>query len=246
MSERLAIIGGTGLNQLTDAWRPIDRIETPYGPAATPVLETTLGGRSVLFLARHGRPHRVPPHRINYRANIWLLKQLGATAVIASNAVGGIAEGLEAGDIVVPDQIIDYTWGREHTYMDESRLNHVDFTGPYDAQLRRALVAAGGSHVSRDAGVYGCTQGPRLESAAEIERMARDGCDVVGMTGMPEAGLARELDLPYASICLVVNRAAGRSPVPLSEVEMVAVAARTIARVVDVLRATAALWPTVA
>jgi len=242
MSERLAIIGGTGLNALTDVGTPLERIDTPYGRASTAVLETRLAGRAVLFLARHGRPHRVPPHRINYRANLWLLKELGATAVIASNAVGGIADGLEAGAVVVPDQIIDYTWGREHTYMDETRLCHVDFTAPYDERLRRALVDGGGELVSRGSGVYGCTQGPRLESAAEIDRMARDGCDVVGMTGMPEAGLARELALPYASICLVVNQAAGRSPVPLSEAEMGRVAAQTISRVVEVLsRATGSL-----
>jgi 5'-methylthioinosine phosphorylase len=176
-------------------------------------------GRHCLFLARHGQPHRIPPHRINYRANLWALREAGVRRVIAINSVGGIAAALTAGAVAVPDQIVDYTSGREHTFydgieragVDLSPLEHVDFTHPYSAELRRALRNAAelaGVEVI-DGGVYGATQGPRLESIGEIRRMANDGCDLVGMTGMPEAGLARELGLDYAALCLVVNPAAG-------------------------------------
>jgi 5'-methylthioinosine phosphorylase len=231
----LAIIGGTGLNRFVTASRSADRIETPYGPASATPQIGTVGKHDVIFLARHGQPHRIAPHLINYRANLWLLQQLGATAVLATNAVGGIAAAMAPGDLVVPHQIIDYTWGRQHTYTDVLPLVHVDFSAPYDAPLRERLNNAAlqldlGCSVF-NGGVYGATQGPRLESAAEIDRMARDGCDVVGMTGMPEAGLARELGLPYASICLVVNRAAGRGEGPISEADIVRVAQTGMDRV---------------
>jgi len=241
MTSTIAIIGGTGLNRLSDVWEPVGHTATPYGPASCTVQRTRLGQRDVLFLARHGQPHRLPPHRINYRANVWLLRELGATAAVATNAVGGITAGMASGDVVIPHQIIDYTWGREHTYMDESHLVHVDFTAPYDPGLRDRLVAASRLPSSADRtwhglGVYGCTQGPRLESAAEIDRMARDGCDVVGMTGMPEAGLAREIGLPYAAICLVVNRAAGRSGGTISEAEIIRIAEAGMGAIVETLR----------
>jgi len=231
----LAIIGGTGLNRLTAATRAVDRLETPFGPASTAPQVGRVADRDVIFLARHGQPHRIAPHLINYRANLWLLRELGASAVLATNAVGSIAHAMAPGDLMVPHQIIDYTWGREHTYMDAWPLEHVDFGGPYDATTRDRLRAAA-LELELDcsvfnSGVYGCTQGPRLESAAEIDRMARDGCDVVGMTGMPEAGLARELRLPYAAICLSVNRAAGRGDGPISEAAIVEVARQGMGRV---------------
>ncbi|MCZ6890690.1 MAG: S-methyl-5'-thioinosine phosphorylase, partial [Gammaproteobacteria bacterium] len=177
----------------------------------------------VYFLPRHGRPHHIPPHEVNYRANIWLLGELGVDAIVASFAVGGIDPALALADIVVAHQIIDYTWGRAHTFYDRqherNELRHVDFTHPFDARLNRQLVSigagtslAGTLHAN---GVYGCTQGPRLESAAEIDRMERDGCTIVGMTAMPEAGLAREAGIPYASLSLIVNPAAGRSDAPI-------------------------------
>ena len=237
----LAIIGGTGLNRLATAGRPADRIDTPFGPASAMPQIGAVGARQVIFLARHGQPHRIAPHLINYRANLWLLRQLGATAVLATNAVGGIAAAMAPGDLVVPHQIIDYTWGRQHTYTDVEPLVHVDFSAPYDAAMREQLNTAAlrldlGCSVFNGA-VYGATQGPRLESAAEIDRMARDGCDVVGMTGMPEAGLARELGLRYASVCLVVNRAAGRGDGPISEADIVRVATTGMGRIEQLIEA---------
>ena len=212
----VAIIGGTGLS----SWQSSGNVQslaplTPYGEASATVRRGELNGCTVMFLPRHGDPHRIPPHRVNYRANLWALREAGAEEVIAVNAVGGITEGLEPGAFCLPDQIIDYTYGREHSFSDSGDvpLQHVDFTWPYDESMRERLKAVfvETGIACREHGVYGATQGPRLESTAEINRMERDGCDVVGMTGMPEAGLARELDLPYAAICLVVNRAAGRS-----------------------------------
>ncbi len=211
-----AIIGGSGLQQLPGL-EALERVEpqTPWGAPSSPVTIGRFAGRKVLFIARHSDRHGIPPHRVNYRANIAAMAALGASCVLAFNAVGGIGAGLASGSLVVPDQIIDYTWGREHTYSDsaDASLQYVDFTEPYDRDLRQALVdsAIGREEVVLNGGVYGATQGPRLESAAEIRRMERDGCDIVGMTGMPEAGLAREKGLPYACLALVVNPAAGKS-----------------------------------
>ncbi len=234
-ADVIGIIGGTGLNRLAAVAHPADGIDTPYGPASAIPQIGKIGAKTVIFLARHGQPHRIAPHLINYRANVWLLRELGASAVLATNAVGSIANAMAPGDLMVPHQIIDYTWGRLHTYMDTLPLQHVDFSMPYDAAMRdRLRIAALELELDSsvfNAGVYGCTQGPRLESAAEIDRMARDGCDVVGMTGMPEAGLARELALPYAAVCLSVNRAAGRGDGPISETEIVRVAEKGMSRV---------------
>lgn len=211
-----AIIGGTGLTQLEglrihDAQMPV----TPYGATSSPVLVGEYAGRKVLFMARHGHPHRIAPHQVNYRANLWALRQAGASKIIAINAVGSIAADLKTGDFCVPDQIIDYTWGREHTLYsgDLEQVTHVDFSYPYDDTLRKQLIAAAAAngYSCKNHGVYGCTQGPRLESVAEVKKLERDGCDIVGMTGMPEAALARELGLAYASLSLVVNPAAGKS-----------------------------------
>ena len=234
-SDVIGIIGGTGLNKLAAVLRSADRVDTPYGAASATPQIGKIGTKTVIFLARHGQPHRIAPHLINYRANVWLLRELGASTVLATNAVGSIANAMAPGDLMLPHQIIDYTWGRAHTYTDTLPLQHVDFSAPYDEAMRDRLRAAA-LELELDcsvfnAGVYGCTQGPRLESAAEIDRMARDGCDVVGMTGMPEAGLARELGLPYAAVCLSVNRAAGRGDGPISEAEIVQVAEKGMQRV---------------
>lgn len=211
-----AIIGGTGLTQLDGlVIRNAELMDTPFGPTSSAILSGKYAGRDVMFLARHGHPHRIPPHQVNYRANIWALRQAGADQVIAVNAVGAISAGLTTGDFCVPDQIVDYTWGREHTFFesDLEHVTHVDFTHPYDARLRKQLIAAIAAQgfACKNHGTYGCTQGPRLETAAEIRRLERDGCDIVGMTGMPEAALARELGLRYASLSMVVNPAAGKS-----------------------------------
>lgn len=218
---RAAIIGGSGTRPppwLKNA--AAVTVDTPYGPPAVAPLLGTADGREVLYLARHGSPHRLLPHEINYRANLWALRELGACRIAAVNAVGGITRRMLPGRIAVPNQLIDYTWGRAHSFAGQGATGaHVEFTAPYTARERQALLAAARATGIRalDGGVYGAVQGPRLETAAEIERLCRDGCDLVGMTGMPEAALAAELQLPYASLALIANRAAGRSRQPLTE-----------------------------
>ncbi len=211
----LAIIGGTGLTRmdgLTVTRR--EMVKTPYGAPSCPIVFGELGGRQVAFLARHGSTHRIPPHRINYCANIWALHSVGIKRILAVGAVGGICERCSVGTIVIPDQIIDYTYARESTFFDggDDPVEHIDFSYPYDDNLRSALIAGAkstdGLNVVEE-GVYGVTQGPRLETASEIRRMAADGCTIVGMTGMPEAALAAELGLAYACCAVVVNTAAG-------------------------------------
>jgi len=218
MSEKslTAIVGGTGLTQYPGL--EIEReelIDTPLGAPSAPLVFANLNGKEVVFLARHGHPHTFPPNKINYRANLLALQQVGVTQIIAVNAVGGITDAMAAEVICIPDQIIDYTHGREDTFFDGvyKPLDHVDFSHPYDVELCEALHQAAEkiNEPVQMKGVYGATQGPRLESIAEITRMQRDGCDLVGMTGMPEAVLARELNIPYACLSLVVNKGAGKS-----------------------------------
>jgi 5'-methylthioinosine phosphorylase len=216
-----AIIGGTGIGELEGLTITQEHaVQTPFGETSRPIQAGRLGDVPLFFLQRHGSPAAIPPHRINYRANIWALHSLGVGGIVAINAVGGITESMRPGRLVIPDQLIDYTWGREHTFDegDDGHLMHIDFTEPYDRALRMELLAAADSaRVPHEAsGVHGVKQGPRLETAAEVQRMARDGCDVVGMTGMPEASLARELGVPYASVCMVVNPAAGLGDLPLT------------------------------
>ncbi|HVA55797.1 MAG TPA: S-methyl-5'-thioinosine phosphorylase [Gammaproteobacteria bacterium] len=212
----LAIIGGTGLTSLSGL--KIVRREvayTPYGEPSGFLTHGKLAGREVVFLPRHGYASTIPPHLVNYRANIWALKSIGIRRVLAIAAVGGIRDNMQPGWIAFPDQIIDYTYGRAHSFfeLDSKSLTHVDFTHPYDVSLRQQLIAAAESanlqFVAK--GTYGATQGPRLETAAEISRIERDGCDLVGMTGMPEAALAREKNLAYACCAVITNRAAGKS-----------------------------------
>ena len=210
------LIIGSGEVSLPGSFERVDGgLDTPYGQASDGFFKGRVLGCDLLVAYRHGEPRRLAPHAINYRANLWLLKTLGARRLIAVYAVGGIDKALRPGDLTAPHQIIDYTWGREHCF-DETGATHVDFTRPYDGELNNA-VAAAAQRAGVDligGGVYAATQGPRLESAAEIDRLERDGCTVVGMTGMPEAGLARELALPMASLCIVVNAAAGRGEDP--------------------------------
>lgn len=217
--QTIAIIGGTGLTEFEnlDVLQRHDRLSTALGAPSSDIVEGMLNGTRLLFLARHGHPHAVPPHKINYRANLLALQQLGAEKIIAVNAVGGIHSKAIAGHISIPHQIIDYTQGRENTFFDGifKPLDHIDFSHPYDEALRQHLIRIiSTQNIPQgfsDFGVYGATQGPRLESIAEVNRLEKDGCDLVGMTGMPEAALARELNIPYASLCLVVNPAAGKS-----------------------------------
>jgi 5'-methylthioinosine phosphorylase len=209
------IIGGTGLTQL-DNLEIIRRqiVRTPYGDASQPLIFGKLSGVEVVFLARHGGGHTIPPHSINYRANIWALHSVGVESLLAVATVGSIAKQLLPGDIVLPNQIIDYTYGRENSYFDgvERPVRHIDFTHPYSEQLRQVCLKAAKSIQQNihDGGVYACVQGPRLESAAEINRYEQDGASVIGMTGMPEAALAKELGINYAALCPVANHAAGR------------------------------------
>lgn len=211
----LAIIGGSGLSRLGNL-SPASKTAaiTPYGEPSGPLSLGTMGRGPLAFLARHGYDHSIPPHQINYCANVWMLKQHGVTTVVSVAAVGGIRKSFGPGVLVVPHQIIDYTWGRRSTFFEGagSPVTHIDFTEPYSAGLRQAVTDAAKSSGEPvvDGGVYAATQGPRLETAAEIDRLERDGADLVGMTGMPEAALARELGMEYATIAVVANHAAGR------------------------------------
>jgi 5'-deoxy-5'-methylthioadenosine phosphorylase len=212
----LAVIGGSGMTQLAnlDVTRR-EVVRTPYGEPSGALTFGRVGCQEVVFLARHGYGHTIPPHRVNYRANLWALAQSAKVQGIVSVAsVGGIRADLGPGSLAIPDQIVDYTWGREVTFQEGNghQVVHIDFTEPYDGDLRRRLLVAAGraGEAVFDGGVYAATQGPRLETAAEINRLERDGADLVGMTGMPEASLARELGVPYAAVCLVANWAAGR------------------------------------
>ncbi|MDD4977796.1 MAG: S-methyl-5'-thioinosine phosphorylase [Gallionella sp.] len=211
----LAIIGGRGLSQLANlkiTHRQVMR--TPYGEPSGAFLFGTLDHHEVIFLARHGYGHTIPPHLVNYRANLWALREQGVTEVVSVATVGGIRADLKPGVIVVPDQIIDYTHGRDSTFYEvrDKAYSNADFTLPYSSELRERIlssaVTAGQQFV--DGGVYAATQGPRLDSIAEINRYERDGADMVGMTGMPETALAKELELHYATIAVVANHAAGR------------------------------------
>ena len=237
-----AIIGGSGLaklSALSNTRRQVMR--SPYGEPSGALTFGELGGREVAFLARHGYGHTIAPHEVNYRANIWALTQLGVRGVFSVATVGGVRDDLGPGTLVVPDQIIDYTHSRKSTFFEgaEARVTHIDFTLPYSARLRALLLDSAraiGEPVV-DGATYACTQGPRLETAAEIERIARDGGDLVGMTGMPEAALAREAGLDYAALGVVVNHAAGRGDsrheIKLEDLE--SVMKETVTRAVRIL-----------
>ena len=211
----LAIIGGSGLTQLAAlAESRREAVETPYGQPSADLMCGKLAGREVIFLARHGERHTIPPHRVNYRANVWALHACNVRDVISVATVGGIREDFAPGTLVVPSQIIDYTHGRESSFHEggDEGVRHVDFTHPYCEALRQRLLAVASELGERvvNGATYAATQGPRLETAAEIDRLERDGAHIVGMTAMPEAALAREKDLRYAALALVVNHAAGR------------------------------------
>ncbi len=214
--SRIGIIGGSGLAKLENLEiTKREMVQTPFGEPSGPLVTGLLSGREVVFLARHGYGHTIPPHKINYRANIWAFHELGVKGIIAAAAVGGIRTDMGPGQIAIPDQLIDYTFLRAGTYFDggEDGVNHIDFTHPYSDRLRQALIDAAAKtdiDVVTD-GVYAVTEGPRLETAAEINRLDHDGCTMVGMTAMPEAALARELEIDYATCAFVVNWAAGRS-----------------------------------
>jgi 5'-methylthioinosine phosphorylase len=236
----LALVGGTGLTELEEDAEALD-IDTPYGLPSAPIRVIETDPLRLLFLPRHGSPHRFPPHLVNYRANMWALKEAGAGQVLAVSAVGGITNGYGPGSLAAPDQLIDYSWGREHSYSDSEHvpLVHVDFTNPYEGPLRRALLQSAdriGLELV-DGGCIGVFQGPRLESAAEIEKARRDGCDMAGMTSLPEAGLARELGLDYAGIAVVSNWGAGVSDDLISEDDIAETLREPMGRVRALLKA---------
>ena len=226
----LAIIGGSGLGKLGILKNTRRKaMRTPYGSPSARLTSGRIGRREVVFLARHGDGHTIAPHEVNYRANLWALKKAGAREVLSIATVGGIAAAMAPGTLAVPHQIIDYTWGRRSTYFEGKGkpVEHIDFTEPYARSMREKVLAAAKAcgETLGDGGVYATTQGPRLETAAEIEKLSRDGADLVGMTAMPEAGLARELNLEYAAIAVVANYAAGRGDskraIPLEKISAV-------------------------
>lgn len=226
----LAILGGSGLSRLSSLEGTRRKtVNTRYGEPSAPLTVGRIGSREVIFLARHGDGHALAPHQVNYRANIQALKDAGVTQIVSIATVGGIRREFGPGALVIPDQIIDCTWGRSSTFFEGlgAKVTHIDFTEPYSAALRARILgaaAACGESVA-DGGVYAATQGPRLETAAEVTRLERDGADLIGMTGMPEAALAREAGLEYAAIAVVANHAAGRGDsrhaIPLQRIEAV-------------------------
>lgn len=217
----LGIIGGTGLDQLDLIQGRMEHAPTTsWGTPSAGLVTGTIGNTSVAFLPRHGHDHSVAPHEINYRANLRALADAGVDRIVAVAAVGGIPEQPGPGGIVIPDQLIDYTWGRPSTFFEGegAEVEHIVFTWPYSQPVRQSLLEAArqADIPATDGGCYAATQGPRLETAAEIQRLERDGCTIVGMTGMPEAALARELNIPYACLAVVVNPAAGKADKEIS------------------------------
>jgi len=220
MPEQYAIIIGSGFEEFASGTELITK-ETRFGAPSASLRSTVIAGTPVITIARHGEPHCIPPHAINYRANLMALKAAGVTSVIALCTVGVVSAIRDSGEIGLPDQILDFTWGRDHSIYDgtDGELQHIDFTEPFSSVVRAGLLQAARSAAidCYDGGVYAATQGPRLESAAEVDHLERVGADYVGMTAMPEAALARELGIEYACLALVVNRAAGRSDTPIHD-----------------------------
>jgi len=246
-SERLiqaniGLIGGTGMEELLREGREV-KIGTPFGPSPTITLGK-IGSLNVAFLPRHGEEHDVPPHKVNYRANMWSLNKLGVTRIIATNAVGAVNRDYKPGDFVVPSDLIDFTKMRSQTFYDEAPVTHIDVTQPYCPELMSLLVRASRKHtkrVNRNA-VFACTEGPRYETPAEIGMLRRLGADIVGMTAAPETFLARELEMCYATICFVSNMAAGIQA-RLTTEEVVKVAGRIMPKLLLILRDVVGMIP---
>lgn len=239
----IAIIGGTGQEKLLNYSEQM-RNGTPYG-LASPIFIGEIDGKTVAFMPRHGVHHNVPPHKVNYRANIYALRDIGVKRIVATNAVGAINRNLKPGNLVVPHDLVDFTKFRQSTFYDEEPVTHVDVSQPYCPEIRSALVGAAERIRAEiiDRAVIVCTEGPRYETPAEIRMFERMGCDVVGMTGMPEAVLARELEMCYASVCFVTNMAAGIQR-RLTAQELVKVAKKTAPVLEQILRETVRHLPT--
>lgn len=243
-----AVIGGTQITRLPNMSSVRqERVSTPYGDPSGAISIGMVGGREIAFLPRHGDPHALAPHKINYQANIWALRELGVKHILSIATSGGIRDAFGPSALVVPDQVIDYTYGRQDTYFDGTTgepVRHIDFTQPYSQRVRQRIIdaATAAGETVHDGGCYGCFNGPRLETAAEIRRLKNDGCDLVGQTGMPEAALARELGVEYAAICPIVNHAAGMgsSKHEISREELTATRLAALERVVKILAAFAA------
>jgi purine nucleoside phosphorylase len=229
--NQYAVIAGSGFQSFGEDTRE-HRLTTEFGDPSSPLRELNYGEQTVFLLARHGDRLLTPPHRINYRANLAALKSLDVASIIAINTIGVVTAGRHPGEIAIPDQIIDYTYGRDHSFYDgeSDNLEHIEFTEPLAERLRRELCAAAehSGIAVHDGGVLAVTQGPRLESSAEVNRLERDGADYIGMTAMPEASLARELEIEYACLSLIVNYAAGRGEKAIhADIEASTVTART-------------------
>jgi len=232
--QRLGLIGGTGLDRFGKAVKTHE-IESLYGQPSARMAEYHVGQSQVFFLSRHGEQHQIPPHAVNYRANIDAYRQLKVEGIVAINAVGSISHPHQPGTLSLPDQLIDYTWGREHTFSMSAgdELRHIEFAGPFDGRVRSGLLnaAASAGIIVTDGGCVAVSQGPRLETAAEIRKFKQDGCGLVGMTTMPEAALAREAGLDYASLCVIANWAAGLEEEPVTMAAIDATLARAMVKV---------------
>ena len=233
----IGVLGGTVTTEDTNHTKTAGSSATPFGEPSAALQNVDIGLANVAFMARHGHPHAIAPHDINYRANLWALYEASVSAIIAIYAVGAIRNDLVIGDIVIPDQIIDYTWGREGSFIAKLGLKHFDFSEPFNSVVRQHLLSSAkeSGHSVHTSATYGCTQGPRLETSAEIERLRRDGCDLVGMTAMPEAALARELNIPFGGICLIVNAAAGRGDGPIRHQEIGLAISQNSANLLDIV-----------
>lgn len=240
---RIAVIGGSGLESLLQGTRQL-RVGTPYGPA--PLISVGMIGREeVAFLPRHGPKHDLPPHRVNYRANLLALKQLGVERIIATNAVGSVNSAYSPGDLAIPADLIDLTKSRITTFFDGSPVTHVDVSQPYCPELRKVAFdsSVGGRVKVWDNSVLVATEGPRYETPAEIRMIGTFGGDLVGMTGAPEAFLARELEMCYATLCFISNRAAGQQA-KLSAIEVMEIGKKTMPEIVSLIRTTVERIPT--
>ena len=243
---KIGVIGGSGLYQIPGLMiKEYINLTTPFGSPSDTYMIGVLSGKEIVFLPRHGLKHHIPPHRINYRANIWGFKELGVEQIISVSAAGGIGFDIRPGMIIIPDQILDMTNGRDSTFYDGDEVVHIDFTEPYCPELRDALFR-GGEHSGielRNSGIYVCMNGPRLETKAEIKMFLNMGVDIVGMTAMPEAALAREAEVCLAGVVVVTNYAAGIANKRLTTTEVKETMREAITRVGNLLPGTFHLIP---